>query len=156
MLNNIFMDDNVTEIMALFNRLINRINMLEKVPRNFETEDLLCPAEIHTIDVIGRNHGINVTEIALKLGVTKGAVSQMASKLAEKNLVRKTRDIDNDKDVILELTEKGKQAFTGHEKFHMEMIGNLTGYLENISKEQANLFKDFLDKVDHYLTQYIE
>jgi DNA-binding MarR family transcriptional regulator len=135
-------------------RLINKYNSLEKKLYNFGIDELLTPAEIHTIDCIGRNSGINVTNLAEKLGVTKGAVSQMVNKLKKRDLVTKLKDSENDKDVILLLSKKGKITFDGHIKFHMDMYNDIKRLIENISINEINSFMEIINKVEFYLDGY--
>jgi DNA-binding MarR family transcriptional regulator len=135
-------------------RLINKYISLEKELYNFGIDELLTPAEIHTIDCIGRNSGINVTNLAEKLGVTKGAVSQMVNKLKKRDLVTKLKDSENDRDVILLLSKKGKMAFGGHIKFHMDMYNDIMRLIENISTNEINSFMEIINKIEFYLDRY--
>ena len=47
-------------------------------------------------------------EIGAILGLTKGAVYQMAVKLEKKGLIKKTKSKDNARDIYLELTAEGQ------------------------------------------------
>jgi len=135
-------------------RLINKYNSLEKQLYNFGIDELLTPAEIHTIDCIGRNSGINVTNLAEKLGITKGAVSQMVNKLKKRDLVSKLKDSDNDKEVILLLTKKGKIAFNGHIKFHADIYKDFLPLIDNTSMQGINSFKEIINKIEFHLDRY--
>ena len=135
-------------------RLINKYNSLEKKLYDFGINELLTSAEIHTIDSIGKNNGINVTNLAEKLGITKGAVSQMVNKLKKRDLVTKLKDSDNDKEVILLLSKKGKIAFNGHIKFHADIYKDFIPLLENTSIEGINSFKEIINKIEFHLDRY--
>ena len=151
------MDDKkqtVVEVMMQFYRVVNKINELEKMPYDFGVGEKLYPSEIHTIQAIGNNSGINVTELAKKLGITKGGVSQMVSKLKKRGFINKVRHMENDKEVLLILTQKGRQAYEGHEKFHNEMYMDFMQYMSDISPEQIDMFRNILEKVDFYVNQY--
>jgi DNA-binding MarR family transcriptional regulator len=153
----ILMNDNIrtiTELMLDFYRVVNKVNELEKKPYDFGIGEKLYPSEIHTIQAIGNNSGINVTALAQKLGITKGGVSQMISKLRKRGFIKKVRSMDNDKEVLLILTEKGQKAFSGHDKFHNDMYMDFVKYMKDISQEQIDMFKAILDKVDFYVDQY--
>ena len=52
----------------------------------------LYHSEIHTIMAIGDHEGVYLSELARMTGVTRGAISQMISRLDEKGLVRKEAD----------------------------------------------------------------
>ncbi len=144
----------VTQLMMQFYRIINKINELEKTPYDFGVGEKLYPSEIHTIQAIGNNSGINVTELSKRLGITKGGVSQMISKLKERGFINKVRSMENDKEVLLILTPKGKNAYNGHEKFHSDMYLDFINYMDDISQEQIDVFIKILEKVDFYVDRY--
>lgn len=96
---------------------INRMHEFETIPMDFGT-GLLYPSEIHTIQAVGLQPGMNVTTLAGRMGVSRGAASQMVGRLAGKGLVEKYRTRDNEKEVCLRLTPKGLVAFRGHEAQH--------------------------------------
>jgi DNA-binding MarR family transcriptional regulator len=139
-----------------FLRIINKYNALQKKPYDFGIGERLHPAEIHTVSAIAGAGTVNVTELAGKLGVTKGAVSQMVSRLEKKGLVRKSRDRANDKEVLLDLTRRGKKAHEGHARFHGGMYGEFTAMMESMSPEQAMLFGDVLGRIEFYFDRYGE
>ncbi|TWH46208.1 hypothetical protein [Sporomusa sp. KB1] len=56
----------VHEIMI---RIINKVSSLMTEPRDFGISEVLHTSEIHMVDMIGRNPGINVTEIAARYAV---------------------------------------------------------------------------------------
>ena len=137
-----------------FLRIVNKYNTLQKKPYDFGIGERLHPAEIHTVSAIAAAGTVNVTELAGRLGVTKGAVSQMASRLEKKGLVRKTRDRGNDKEVLLALTRRGKKAHEGHARFHSGMYGEFIAMMERISPEQSIFFGDVLNRIEYHLDRY--
>jgi DNA-binding MarR family transcriptional regulator len=98
----------VNEIIWLLFRLANRFSELEKTPVSFGTGEVLYPSEIHMIEAIGKNRGRTVTELCGRFGITKGAVSQTIGKLAAKGYIKKVRNADFGKEVLLSLTKKAK------------------------------------------------
>ncbi len=93
--------------------------------------------EILTIRVIGRSPGINMTRIAERMGVTRGAVSQTVAKLVRKKLVRKTYSEDNAKEIILQLTDFGWTVFSTREKVIKDFL----------SMAQTSLGDDFMPQL---------
>ncbi|MGD0855389.1 MAG: helix-turn-helix domain-containing protein, partial [Dehalococcoidia bacterium] len=67
------------EVIDKFVRMMSKYGEMERKPRDYGTGDLLFPSEIHTMDVIGDNPGINITELSEKLGVSKSASSQIVN-----------------------------------------------------------------------------
>ena len=110
------------QILQKLDEMMTHLESMHTPLLSFGTGVLMSRGEIHTIQAIGRNSGINVTTLAEHMGVTKGAVSQSIKKLSEKGLVRKTHPPGNAKKVILELTELGCIGFHNHEKFHMDTL----------------------------------
>ncbi|HEX3077148.1 MAG TPA: MarR family transcriptional regulator [Lachnospiraceae bacterium] len=119
----------------LMERIIHKYNQTENKLRNYGTGILLTRTEIHTIDLIGNNEGINITQLALKQGITKGAVSQMIYKLVNKGLVTKHVSPDSDTEVRMELTEEGITAYQAHQRFHMETNEEFFQLLQNMPDE---------------------
>jgi transcriptional regulator, MarR family len=62
--------------------------------------DVLSASEIHLIDIAGRYPQEKLSEIATRLGITKGAVTQMVQKLEEKGYVRRVRSTEKQEDGI--------------------------------------------------------
>jgi DNA-binding MarR family transcriptional regulator len=115
-------------ILRKFDRVVTVMESMHAPSLSFGTGVAMFRREIHTVQAIGRNPGINVTDLAEYMGVTKGAVSQTITKLTKKGLVRKTYAPGNAKEVILELTDLGQIGFQNHEKFHMEALNIARDY----------------------------
>ena len=133
------------EILHKLEKVIVMTESMHTPSLSFGTGVLMHAKEIHTVQAIGRHSGINVTKLAEKAGVTKGAVSQTINKLVKKGLVRKTHLPGNDKEVVLELTDIGEIGFKNHEKFHMDTLNMAREYYGDqlISKlEGINLAMD--------------
>lgn len=54
-------------------------------------------SELHVIECIGKNGLMNVTAIATEMGMTKGAISKICTKLFQKQFVEKMQMLDNQK-----------------------------------------------------------
>ena len=147
--------DKVHDFAETFLRIINKFKALEKIPIDHGTGDVLYASEINTLEIIGKYSGINITQLARKRGVTKGAVSQIVAKLVKKQLVTKNQTPDNDKVLSLELTNTGEVAFENHEKFHAKYDSPMIEKLNAMSVEQLILITDTFelleDTIDNYL-----
>ncbi len=138
---------NITE---KFNRMINKFNQIEKIPRDYGTGCLFYPSEIHLIESIGKYPGINVTELAKRHDISKAAISQKLRKLEEKELVERFKDTTNDKAVLLKLKIKGEAAFKGHENFHSVMDMALIQKMSELPPEYLKVFENLLDETILY------
>lgn len=143
-------------IKEAFLRVVNKFHRLEKVPIDHGTGDLLYPAEINTIEVIGKTPGINVTRLAKRQGVTAGAVSQVLGKLERKGLITKYHEASNRKEVLIRLTEKGWIAFRNHERFHLEYDMDMLKEMSCLSPEQIAFIQEFLDMLERTLDKYLD
>lgn len=145
-------DLSTIELMILkFENVMNKYNALEKKPRYYGTKDLLYKSEVHTIEAIGKNSGINVTELAQYLNITKGAVSQMIDKLIKKNLVLKTPVSETE--VSLSLTQNGILVFKGHEEYHKGFYGEISHELKRLSPKNLETYFNILNILDKFLDE---
>lgn len=136
-------------------RVINKFNRTEARVRNYGKNMKLSRAEIHTIEAIGNNQGINVTNLAILRGITKGAVSQMIYKLVKKGAVYKSISPDSDTEVKLELTKEGWNAYKIHKKYHeinnekfLELLKDIPG---EVCLKLENFLHDFEKSLDEKL-----
>jgi len=132
-------------------RIINKTSELMIAPRKFGTDDILYASEIHMIDVIGRYPGIYVTEIANKLGITKGAVPKMIRKLLQKEMIYRYQAMDNKKMVLFELTEKGHVAFQIHAEFHQKMDQDIIKKFDSLQESDQIIFKNIMNDIEQYI-----
>ncbi|MBU3213822.1 MarR family winged helix-turn-helix transcriptional regulator [Clostridium estertheticum] len=128
----------------------------EKISKDYNTGVLLTQVEIHTIEGIGNNEGINITGLSAIRQKTKGAVSQMVYKLVDKGLVEKSISKISDSEVSLTLTELGKKAYKGHKKFHDmandKVFKKLREMDENSYNDLVEILKDFESFLDEQIS----
>ncbi len=146
------MSENLTtQMIHKFERVMSKYNKAEKKPNGYGTNELLYKSEIHTIEAIGKNNKINVTQLAQYLGITKGAVSQMIDKLIKKGLVNKNMISPTENEVSLELTEKGILAYNGHETYHKELYAEISKRLSHLPDDNIEIFTDILSELEKFL-----
>ncbi|MCP4584138.1 MAG: MarR family transcriptional regulator [candidate division Zixibacteria bacterium] len=138
----------IEKIAGSFVRVLNRMIENHKVPRKYGLDELIYPSEIHTIMIIGGKQGLGVADLAGRLGITKGAVSQMVNRLVDKGFINKSQDPDNGKRVILELTNKGKIAYYSHEKMHEETDKELIKYLKSLKAKELSVIEKFFEHAE--------
>lgn len=140
-------------VIQLFLKVVNRYIATEKKPCDYNVGCLLYRSEIHTIDAIGKNNRINITELANYLGITKSAVSQMVNKLIKKDMVVKTILSKSDTEVALALTEKGAKVYHGHNEYHRKLYQYVDRMLSQVPKSDIEIFKDIMNQLDLILTE---
>ena len=137
--------------MDLLDQVVGKLGSRHAAPYDFDTGTQLYRAEIHTIQAVGENPGINVTALAEHMGVTKGAASQTISKVVKKGLVRKKGAVDNERETLLELTDLGLTAYRAHERFHMDMFDKVHGYFGDRLPERIAMFISVLTDLNNFL-----
>ncbi len=87
-----------------------------------------------------------MSEIAAKLGITRGAFSNNVSKLIRNGYLQKERDINNQKDIFLTATPKGLQAYSEYSQFVYEgCFKEIFSLADTIPPEHTETFKKIID-----------
>jgi DNA-binding MarR family transcriptional regulator len=147
-------EDIYRHLERLFEQTARSYVTMEKIPRHFGTQKLLHMGEINTIDAVGRMPGVNVTELARELEVTKGAVSQMVKRLEKKGCLTTVKKPGNDKEVALNLTEEGRIAYEYHQRHHAGLEMMLRRMMERFDTEALADIRDMLEAMGRYYTEY--
>lgn len=124
---------------------------MDKLPRKFGTEQELSHSEIHFVEIIGDNPDSSVTEIASRLEITKGAVSQTLKKLEQKGLSQKSQDPENLSRAMVSLTAKGNMAYWAHKHWHETLDGGFAQYIETLNGSEAAIILNFLNRTEDFL-----
>lgn len=130
---------------------INKIIFLEK--RNiFQLKGVkLYPSEIHLVLFINNERDSNITRIAEKLGLTKGAVSQTLTRLEKKNIVRKTKDPFNKNELTVSFTPFGKEVIGAYVKTLKDTHEQYDRYLSSLREEERSVIKKFIQHIEAML-----
>lgn len=147
--------ETLTELDGSFHRLMAKLMKIESRPRTYGTSFLLYPSEIHTIDAIGNNPGINVTDLAAHQGVTKGAVSQIISRLNQKNLIIKMKDVQRNRGVFLKLSQEGEKAFFEHRHFHETIHTPLFELISKATPENIAFTLGLFEALESYCNRIL-
>jgi DNA-binding MarR family transcriptional regulator len=137
-------------------RVFNKRSRIEELRIRFGEGVELTPKEIHTVQAIGENKQINVTNLADHFGVTKSAASQIVAKLAEKGFVQKRHPAHSNKELELSLTELGWRAFQAHERFHGKHFAELVNRLSAFSLAQIATTSVVLDVIENIMEERLD
>ncbi|GBF74279.1 putative MarR family transcriptional regulator [Paenibacillus sp. 598K] len=110
-------------------KLILNLRRLERQPQPFGEAGALTPSEIHTIDAIGISSPILMSELAGRLSVTKGAITQIIQRLESKGLVTRQAHPEDARSSLLSLTPVGKEAYLAHEAVNQQFYERLHAQL---------------------------
>ncbi len=108
-------------------------------------------SELHVIECIGQNGLMNVTAITTEMGMTKGAISKICTKLFQKQFVEKMQMVDNQKEIFFRLTERGNEIYKAHEKLHKQAEEKWLLLLDGYTKEEQDFIQRFIKDVSDRL-----
>lgn len=142
---------NQSEVRELLERIIHKYSQMEKQKRDYGIGEDFTQAEIHTIAYIGENPGSRQDNLAKAKGITKGAASQMITKLEKRGLVKRGQSKNSNAEVALYLTKKGTEAFKGHIHFHNQVDNSFHQFFTTISEDEYDIFVRILKSCDEVL-----
>ena len=136
-----------------FFRIASQFSEMERKTQLSLEDETFVYAEMRLVKIIKEQPNIHVKAIAEKLGITKGAVSQMAKKLERKGVLWKEKDEENQSRVFLRLTEKGERLYQVHGAYHRELDDFVKETLAQASEENKQFLLAFLDRLEKHILQ---
>lgn len=147
--------ETLKELIEAFGRTNNKYNLLNKKTRDYCTGVDFPPSEINTLVMIKKYKENNITELGRLLGVSKSAASQIIFKLEKKGVIKKYKDADNSKNIIIGLTDLGNVAVKTYEEYRMNLFGSLIQSLNDMTAEQVETVKGFLNQVENLMDEHL-
>lgn len=132
-------------------RLSKKFFEAMKQPNKFGTDKLLYSSEIHTLEMIGKHPGITVTELADRQGISKSALPKLVHKLIQKDLIYRYQETGNKKNILLELTSKGRVAVQNHFEFHETFDSGIIEKINLLTPEEYLFLSDILEELEQYI-----
>lgn len=132
------------------NKLFSVIYLIldkQRKPKDYGTGQMLYHSEVKLLDAVYSNTGVNSSELAEYLGITKGAVTQATGKLVDKGLIEFYLLCGNKKEKHFRLTELGEAARQGHIAFHKDTNRWLCEYFCSLGTKEREVILEFLDKL---------
>jgi DNA-binding MarR family transcriptional regulator len=146
------MDTSVNLLADRLRRIINRLIFLEKRSVVQLGGLRLHPSEIHLMQVIQEEPDLNAGEMAHKLGVTNGAVSQTLARLVRKGVVAKSKDSNRKNRVTASCTPTGETALRRFQEERATSLHALASYLDGLSEADRAVIQGFLMHMEEFLT----
>ncbi len=105
-------------------------------------------AQMHAMEVIGFYGKTNARDAASKLGVTTGTLTVMMNTLEVKGYIKKERNPEDSRSILISLSDKGNSFYEEHHKYHHEMVTEISSLcseeeLKNLKKILTKLNKSF-------------
>ncbi len=134
-------------------QVINKLIFTEK-KKVFKFEGIsLYPSEVHLMLVIQNDIDTNATQMANKLGLTKGAVSQTISRLEKKGILIKTKDPYNKNELQLSLTSFGKKMYEFCQLKQHDFIKAHRNHLEKLKPKEKEVILQFLEHMERAIDE---
>jgi len=130
-----------------FLQTVHQFGELEKQVHTFEDGQKLHLSETHTMVAIGSHDGINIVTLSKLQGVSRSAVTQMVGRLVKKGFVKKEVSPRTENEVVLSLTEKGKQVCRWHENQHQWLREQLAKRFAQYSGSFASQLASLMDEM---------
>ena len=106
--------------------------------------------DMHIIEAVGIGDPRNMSTVAAKLMVTVGTLTTAVNSLVKKAYISRVRSEKDRRIVLLSLTDKGRQAYDHHRKFHEDMIHAV---MKDLSEEEANVLVKALKNVSDFFNK---
>ncbi|KAB7672850.1 MarR family winged helix-turn-helix transcriptional regulator [Bacillus sp. B1-b2] len=141
------------ELPQLIGLLIHQIKESETVPHSIANIGEVTPSEMHILEIIGVNELITAKEIGEDLKITKGAVSQLVTKLKKKGLIENVPNSNDQRKQTLLLTENGATVYKYHQSIELEFRNILE---KSLSEEEKQMFEKGLGLLVEYFSHSLE
>ena len=128
-------------------KLFRNIEYIEEQAIRTEEYKNVTTNDMHVIEAIGIDCPKNMTAVAKSLGVTTGTLTISVNSLVKKGYVNRVRSEEDRRVVLVSLSEKGKQAYQHHRRFHEEMIDAI---VEQLTEEEKVILEKALGNLNSF------
>jgi DNA-binding MarR family transcriptional regulator len=127
--------------------IFNDILKLEHKAIDSFAGNSLTMSEMHILEAIGNNPDAQMSDIAKKLRITLPTLTVSVQRLEEKSYITRQRHGSDRRKVTADLTDKGRQAYDFHSKYHAQMMDALFSNLQldkmPVLMESMSMLRDF-------------
>ena len=107
-------------------------------------ESGLSLPQMHTLEILGADGDLRMTELAGKMGITTGSLTVLVDRLERGGfVVRKPHETDR-RSIRVSLTEAGQRLFAEHHKLHEQLTQEI---LCALAPDEAGQFAAMLHKI---------
>lgn len=130
--------------------LVESMDKLNELTRIFQKQLLSGDLKEYTlrqlyyIELINKNHGINISELSKILGVKNSTASVAINQLIDMGVVIKTQSKIDKRFYSLQLTPKGENIIKQHMQIHKNTIKKI---LEILNTEEVDDFIKIINKI---------
>lgn len=137
--------NNNSELVGKILETISKLTFLDR-RRKITYQDIrLYPSEIHLLLFIYHFQDTNITKIAERLGLTKGAISQTLSRLYKKGIIIKRTEPSKKNELQIQFTKKGQSLMDHIIEFRTSLETKYLDFLKTKSDKEKQIISEFLD-----------
>lgn len=143
------------ELIELFEELYDKQDIVRKrtlKPHIYE----YSLSELRCLEAVGHWENPNVSLLAAKLALSRGAACKIVKKLRERGAVDSYQLPANKKEVYYRLTEPGRKAAEAHERRRRLSQERDLGFLRAVAPGDKAIILRFLRHFNKYLLERIE
>ncbi len=138
-------------LIASFIRNNNKYNEFNKKAYDFGSGYSLYPSEIHTLNAIAGDEGLNISELGKKIGITKSAASQVAVRLEKKGMIKKYYSPDNNKSILISLTGIGMKVVENYRRSQKEFFFMFIDSFKKTDEKKIIFIQQVFDLIERNL-----
>lgn len=95
--------------------------------------------EIYFLMTVGEKGNISMGEIAAELNISRGAATQIASRLLNKKLIMKLMEREDKRRVQIVLTTEGKRVFDEYVAYNQQREEEVDSYFSEFTEEELQI-----------------
>lgn len=137
-----------------FIKVNNLLTQIQKKPIKISNNIKLSTSMIHLLELINKYPNATITELSIRLGVTKGAISQQINTLKKLKFINISQRKNNKKNKLISLTTVGKGILNSHDSLHKELYDSIQGKLSTFTNEQLQIIQDILGEISYSIKEY--
>lgn len=104
-------------------------------------------ASLHLLETVGTHPSERMTDIAQRMDVTKGAVSQLATRLQTEGLLDKRPALGSARDIYLELTPEGQKLYKASTHLNQEVDDEIFNAFSQMRDEDIERLRTMLKRI---------
>ncbi|TDO78276.1 DNA-binding MarR family transcriptional regulator [Halanaerobium saccharolyticum] len=134
------------------NKIEEKIRNISKYLNEYTKDHLKCYnltlGRFHVLRVIIESQPVSMGEIHEELHMANSTVTVIVDYLHEAGLVKRKRDTEDRRVVLLEITEKGREIMVSLIKKRQDFMEKALLDMEDSAEELSQLLEKLLDKIE--------
>jgi DNA-binding MarR family transcriptional regulator len=107
-------------------------------------ESGLTLPQMHTLEILGTDGDLRMTELAARMGITTGSLTVLVDRLERGGYVARIPHETDRRSIRVSLTPEGERLFTEHHKLHAKLTQEI---LCALNPEEAQRFTASLETI---------